>query len=158
MRPRDVTRVFLTHLHNNHIEGLSTLWLTPWFLLGRQSPLELWGPPGTASMIDGTRRMYAHDLENRPNSVLTRESFDIAVHEIAIPSGSAVIYNVSGTKVTAFPIEHADGDPPLGYRVDAAQRSVLLSGDTTYRENVAAVAKGVDVIVSNIAAATSEME
>jgi ribonuclease Z len=158
VRPQDVTRVFLTHLHNDHIEGLPTLWLTPWFLLGRQTPLEVWGPPGTASMIDGMRRMYAHDLANRPNAVLKREYLDIAVHEIALPSGTSVVYNVSGVKVTAFPVEHADGDPALGYRVDAAGRSVLLTGDTTYRDNIAALAKGVDVIVSNVAAATPELE
>jgi len=60
VRPQDVTRVYLTHLQNDHIEGLPTLWLTPWFLLGRQIPLEIWGPPGTSNMIDGMRRMYAH--------------------------------------------------------------------------------------------------
>ncbi len=109
-------------------------------------------------MVDGMRRMYTHDIENRPNTVLKREYLDIAVHEIPLLTGLAVVYNVSGTKVTAFPVEHADGDPALGYRVDASQRSVLTTGDTTYRENIAAVAKGVDVIVSHIAAATSEME
>jgi ribonuclease Z len=158
IRPQEVTRIFLTHLHNDHIEGLPTLWLTPWFLLGRQTPLEVWGPPGTSAMIEGMRRMYAHDLENRPNPALRREYLDIAVHEIALPSDTAVVYDQSGVKVTAFPVEHADGDPALGYRVDAAERSVLLTGDTTYRNTIAALAKGVDVIVSNVAAATSEME
>jgi ribonuclease Z len=158
VRPQDVTRVFLTHLHNDHMEGLPTLWLTPWFLLGRQTPLEVWGPPGTSSMIDGMRRMYAHDLANRPNAVLKREYLDITVHEIALAAGLSVVYNTSAVKVTAFPVEHADGDPALGYRVDAAGRSVLLTGDTTYRDNIAALAKGVDVIVSNVAAATPAME
>ena len=158
MRPQDVTRVFLTHLHNDHIEGLPTLWLTPWFLLGRKTSLEVWGPPGTSAMIDGMRRMYGHDLENRPNAVLKREYLDIAVHEIVVSGNAAVVYNVSGTKVTAFPVEHADGNPALGYRVDAAGRSVLLTGDTTYRDTIANIAKGADVIVSNVAAATPEME
>ena len=158
VRPQDVTRVFLTHLHNDHIEGLPTLWLTPWFLLGRRATLEVWGPPGTSAMIDGMRRMYAHDLANRPNAVLKREYLDIAVHEVALNKGPSVIYNVSGVKTTAFSVEHADGDPALGYRVDAAGRSAVLTGDTTYRENIAAVAKGVDVIVSNVAAATPELE
>jgi ribonuclease Z len=158
VRPQDVTRIFLTHLHNDHIEGLPTLWLTPWFLLGRQTPLEVWGPPGTSAMIDGMRRMYTHDLQNRPNAALKREYLDIAIHEIALPNSPALIYDVSGVKVTAFPVEHADGDPALGYRVDAAGRSVLLTGDTTYRDNLAALARGVDVIVSNVAAATPALE
>ena len=109
-------------------------------------------------MIDGMRRMYAHDLANRPNAILKREYLEIAVHEIALRDSPSVVYNIYGVKVTAFPVEHADGDPALGYRVDAAGRSVLLTGDTTYRDNIAAVAKGVDVIVSNVAAATRELE
>ncbi|MCU1335879.1 MAG: fold metallo-hydrolase [Bryobacterales bacterium] len=158
VRPQDVTRVFLTHLHNDHIEGLPTLWITPWFLLGRQTKLEIWGPPGTSAMIEGMRRMYAHDLKNRPNPVLKREYLDITVHEIALRSSPAIAYDVSGVKVTAFPVEHADGDPALGYRVDGSGRSVVLTGDTTYRDNIAALAKGVDVIISNVVAGTSEIE
>jgi ribonuclease Z len=158
VRPQDVTRIFLTHLHNDHIEGLPTLWLTPWFLLGRQTPLEVWGPPGTEAMIDGMRRMYAHDFANRPNALLKREYLAIAVHEIAFASVPSTVYSAAGVKVAAFSVEHADGDPALGYRVDAAGRSVLLTGDTTYRENIAAAAKGVDVIVCNVVAATPAME
>jgi ribonuclease Z len=158
VRPQDVTRIFLTHLHNDHIEGLPTLWMTPWFLLGRQTKLEVWGPPGTSAMIQGMRRMYAHDLANRPNAQLKREYLDIAVHEVALRSSPAVVYDVSGAKVTAFSVEHADGNPALGYRVDSEGRSVLLTGDTTYRDNIAALAKGVDVIVSNVAAGSPEME
>jgi hypothetical protein len=36
-----------------------------------------------------------------------------------------------GVKVTAFPVEHADGNPAFGYRVDWNGHSVVLSGDTT---------------------------
>ena len=158
LRPQDVTRIFLTHLHNDHIEGLPTLWLVPWFLLGRKTTLEVWGPPGTAAMIDGMRHMYAHDLASRPNLLLKREYLDLAVHAITLPKSSTVIYNVSGVKVTAFAVEHADGDPALGFRVDAAGRSILLTGDTTYRDNIATLAKGVDVIISNVAASTPDLE
>jgi ribonuclease Z len=31
IHPNDVTKVFLTHLHNDHFEGLPSLWITPWF-------------------------------------------------------------------------------------------------------------------------------
>jgi ribonuclease Z len=158
VRPQDVTRIFLTHLHSDHIEGLPSLWITPWFLLGRQTKLEVWGPPGTSAMIQGMRRMYAHDLVNRSTALLEREYLDIVVHEIALRGGATAVYDVSGAKVTAFPVEHIDGNPALGYRLDAAGRSVLLTGDTTYRDNIAALAKGVDVLISNVAAGTPEIE
>ncbi|MBW1603906.1 MBL fold metallo-hydrolase [Streptomyces sp. JJ66] len=43
INPKNVTKVFLTHLHNDHYEGLPSLWLNPWFMLGRTEQLEVWG-------------------------------------------------------------------------------------------------------------------
>lgn len=41
INPKEVTHIFLTHLHNDHIEGLPELWITPWFLLGRDHGFEV---------------------------------------------------------------------------------------------------------------------
>jgi ribonuclease Z len=60
-------------------------------------------------------------------------------------------------KVTAFPVEHDDGNPAFGYRIDAAGRSVLLSGDTTYSDNVVKYGMGADLIVSNVVAFSDAM-
>ena len=151
--PRSVTKVFLTHLHSDHIEGLPAIWITPWFMFGRKQKLEVWGPEGTKQMIDGMRTMYAHDLEHRVNPVFKREYLDIAVHEI-VPG---VVYDDGGVKVTTFSVEHDDGNPAFGYRIDAAGRSVVLSGDTTYNENVVKFGTGADLIVSNVVAFSDPM-
>ena len=47
INPADVTKVFLTHLHSDHIVSLPELYLTPWASEGRQTPLRVWGPDGT---------------------------------------------------------------------------------------------------------------
>ncbi len=44
--------VFLTHLHSDHTMGLPDLILTPW-VIGRQAPLDLYGPVGSATMVSG---------------------------------------------------------------------------------------------------------
>ncbi|MEP6536833.1 MAG: MBL fold metallo-hydrolase [Bryobacteraceae bacterium] len=154
IRPQDVSRVFLTHLHNDHIEGLPTLWMTPWFLLGRKQNLQVWGPPGTREMIEGMRRMYGHDLEKRANAVFKREYLDIEVHEIA----AGVVYSAGGVKVTAIPVEHHDGNPAFAYRVEESGRSVLLTGDTTLTDGLLSASKGVDVLISNVAAGSQALE
>jgi len=146
--PARVTRIFLTHLHSDHIEGLPGLWMTPWFLLGRSAKLEVWGPPGTAAMIAGMRAMYGHDLAHRANARFRRADLDIAVHEIVPGAG----YDAGGVSVMAFAVSHADGDPALGYRIAAGGHVVVLSGDTTLVPSLVAAGKGADLLVCNIAA------
>jgi ribonuclease Z len=128
--------------------------MTPWFLLGRETRLRVWGPPGTAAMVEGMRLMYAHDLERRPNAALKKEYLDIEVHEVS----GGVVYEEDGVKVMAIPVEHHDGNPALGYRVDAAGRSVLMTGDATLGESLSRAGKGVDVLISNVAAGTEAIE
>jgi ribonuclease Z len=153
IRPQDVTRIFLTHLHSDHIEGLPGLWMTPWFLLGRTAPLEVWGPAGTAAMIDGMRAMYAHDVAARPNASLSGDGLRVVVHEIQ----AGVVFESGGVRLTAIPVEHADGDPAFGYRLETGQSTILLTGDCTLSGELAQLAGPVDLAISNVAAATPEL-
>ena len=148
VNPRDISKIFLTHLHSDHIAGLPDLWMTPWFLLGRDHGLELWGPEGSAQMIDGMRKMFGHDLEARVNKFNPIENLAVAVHVVS----DGVVYNKSGVKVTAFPVEHADGNPAFGYRIDWNRHAVVLSGDTTLNDNVIKHGSGADLIVHNVIA------
>jgi ribonuclease Z len=132
--PRSVTKIFLTHLHSDHIEGLPSIWMTPWFMFGRQTNLEVWGPAGTRQMVEGMRMMYAHDVEQRANPVFKREYLDITVHEIA----EGLVYDAGGVIVTAFPVEHHDGNPAFG-------------------ENVVKYGMKADLIVHNVVAFSDAM-
>lgn len=149
----DVTKVFFTHLHNDHIEGLPTLWMTPWFLLGREKPMEAWGPQGTARMIKGMQEMFQFDMEHRVNKFNKLENLQFTTTEIK----GGEIYNRGGVKVTAFSVWHDDGNPAFGYRVDYKNRSVALSGDTTYSENLVSYGRGTDLIVHNVIAMSERL-
>jgi ribonuclease Z len=144
----DVTKIFYTHLHNDHVEGLPPLWLTPWFLLGRDKPLEVWGPPGTSRMISGMREMFWFDVSHRVNKFNKAENIEVKTTEI----GEGEVYARDGVKVSAFSVWHDDGDPSFGYRIDYKGHSVVLSGDTTYSANLVAKARGADLIVHNVVA------
>jgi ribonuclease Z len=148
INPKRVTRIFLTHLHSDHIDGLPELWMTPWFLLGRSLPLDLHGPEGTRALVVGMRAMYAHDVASRANAFNPASALDIRVTE----TRGGVVQNEAGVRVTAIPVDHADGNPAFAYRIDHEGRSILLSGDTTYDPRLVAAARGVDLIVHNVVA------
>ncbi|MNK05223.1 Ribonuclease Z [compost metagenome] len=147
VNPKDVTKVFLTHLHNDHIEGLPTLWITPWFLLAREQTLSIWGPEGTTEMIAGMRAMFS-DVKKRGgvNGFNKIEYMNIAVTELK----EGVVYEQGKLKVTAFRVSHGDGDPAFGYKIEFGARKLVLSGDTIYSQKVVEAARGADLLVHNV--------
>jgi ribonuclease Z len=69
-----------------------------------------------------------------------------------------VVYNKDDVKITAFQVNHSDIiDSALGYRLDYKGRSVLISGDTRYSENLVKQAKGVDVLIHEVIAIREEV-
>lgn len=148
VKATDVTQVFFTHLHSDHIEGLPGLWMTSWFLLGRDKPMQVWGPHGTADMVKGMQAMFQFDMTHRANAFNNVKNLQVAVTEIK----DGLIYDYGGLKVTAFSVWHGDGNPAFGYRIDYKNRSVVLSGDTTYSNKVVEYGRGADLIVHNVIA------
>jgi ribonuclease Z len=148
INPKDIRLIFLTHLHSDHYEGLPGLWMTPWFLLGRDHGIDLYGPQGSREMVKGMRQMFGHDLKMRANKFNPVRTLDIDVHILS----DGVIFDEKGVRVTAFPVEHDDGNPAFGFRVDYAGHSVVLSGDTTFSDTLVKHSVGADLIVQNIIA------
>lgn len=142
-----VTEIFFTHLHSDHIEGLPNLWMSSWFLLGRMTPMHFHGPVGTVTMLAGMEQFFAHDRVARVHGADAPEGLKYQVDEI---SRDGVIYDREGVRVTAFAVDHKDGNPAFGYRVDYHGRAVVLSGDCTFSENLVRHAQHADVIVHNV--------
>jgi len=76
--------------------------------------------------------------------------------EVANPSGHGgtpkelqpgVVYNTGGVKITAMTVPHEPVEPAFGYRIDYKDRSVTISGDTSYSEAFAHFSKDTDLIV-----------
>jgi ribonuclease BN (tRNA processing enzyme) len=64
----------------------------------------------------------------------------VRVHEIS----SGVIYKDANVTVTAFPKKHAF---PESYRFDTADRSIVISGDTTYSRATIDACHSCDVLI-----------
>jgi ribonuclease Z len=67
-----------------------------------------------------------------------------------------VVYKHNGVTVTAFLVDHGPVKPAFGYRVDAGEHSVALSGDTRLSENLIRHAAGVDVLVHEVSTVSIE--
>jgi ribonuclease Z len=151
--------VFLTHFHSDHVVGLADLWMTGYIpaLNGRTTPLELYGPTGTKHIGDGLMETFSADTSIREaDEKVSPEGARIDSHEF---DHDGVILRRNGVRVTAFMVHHGDLiKPSYGYRVDYKGRSVLISGDTTFNQNVIKYGKGVDVLIHEVAAAPAQLE
>lgn len=59
--------------------------------------------------------------------------------------------------ITAIAAEHGDGNPALGYLFQYRDRSILLTGDSSYTPSFGKLAKSVDVTVCNVYAPSREL-
>jgi ribonuclease Z len=156
---RELDAVFVTHFHHDHISGLADLWLTGWLpppFGQRQQALKVLGPTGISDITQGLQDAYARDIDIRvADEGLPRAGATFDVTEF---SGPGSIYDQDGVRVTAFPVNHGELiKPAFGYRVDFAGRSVLISGDTKFDENLIEAGRGVDVVIHEVVAASDEL-
>jgi ribonuclease Z len=141
-----VTKLFLTHLHSDHIVDVPDLMLTPWSApSARKVPLEVWGPDGTRDMMRHLEEAFAFDIRVRRDvdENASPEGIRVIAHDIR----EGKVYERNGVTITAFLVDHGPVKPSYGYRVDYAGRSVALSGDTRPNDNLVAFCKGVDVLI-----------
>ena len=147
----DITGMFLTHHHSDHVVGFPDLWLTGW--IGRpwgkrNTPLQVWGPEGTKQMMDHLPKAFHVDIRVRSKSY-PAEGVKLVAHEIA----EGIVFEDDGIKVSAFEVDHGGEDlPAYGYRIDYKGHAVALSGDTTFNKNLIEHARGADVLVHEVTA------
>lgn len=152
-----VNTLFLTHLHSDHVVGIPDLWLTGWIPAQygrRSSAFRVYGPGGTKDMMDNLVKAFAWDITTRSKE---KNKADSGAVVTALDISEGYVWESNGVKVTPFIVRHADFiDSALGYRVDYAGYSVILSGDTRYSDNLVKYAKNADVVIHEVAAANEQ--
>jgi ribonuclease Z len=154
-----IDALFLTHLHSDHVVGIPDVWLTGWLrapYAQRDVPLRVIGPEGTRNLMEGLQKAYAWDIETRiADQSLKREAISFDAKEF---DKEGVVYDKDGVKVSAIEVNHGDKvKPAFGYRIDYDGRSVVISGDTKFNENLIKNATRVDVLIHQVAAMRPEM-
>ena len=143
MQLKDLSLVFITHLHSDHFIELGPLIHTAW-TAGLKTPVEVYGPPGLDAYWDGFLASMKCDIDLRvedegrpdPRSLVT-------IHHIR----EGTFYDHDSLKVAAIRTIH----PPLidcfalSFKTDGVH--VVCSGDTAPLDTLEDFARGADLLV-----------
>ena len=148
-----VEAILLTHFHSDHIADLGEMMLQRWAGGSNAKPVDVIGPKGVETVVDGFNRAYSLDAGYRvafhgaatvPPSGAggTSRPFSLSSAEDA----SVVLVEEGGLKITAFKVNHSPAYPAVGYRFDYRGRSLVVSGDTVPCPSLKKQSQGVDVL------------
>ena len=133
LEPTELRVVFVTRLHFDHTVGYPDLIFTPW-TVGREFPLEVYGPKGLKMMTENLMKAYEVDIETRTNPSGNQRFFPNGHNVNAYEIKAGLIYRDSNIIVTAFPTKHAMES--YGFRFDTKDRSIVISGDTNPTDEI----------------------
>ena len=143
------TKVFLSHLHADHVGDMPTLL---WSLAkaGRRDPGGGVGPGRRGGASRHARVRPASGGSARVgHEVVVRPSRSVGGHAIAteVPyDRPEVVYQRNGVTVTSFPVIHIHNGA-VGYRLDYGGRSVVFSGDTRPCNFLVDACDGADLLI-----------
>ncbi|MDQ3409511.1 MAG: ribonuclease Z [Actinomycetota bacterium] len=180
----DLDAVFLTHLHADHWLGLPGM-LKSFELRDRERPLTVYGPPGTAALLERLRPVFGRPryglsfAELEEDEAVEREGYRIeafAVRHRSAAYGYAIVEEdrpgrFDAQRAQALGVrpgpdfgrlqrgESVDGvDPAQVVGPDRPGRRLVLTGDTAPTDAVVVAAHGADVLVHEATFAHDERD
>lgn len=136
-RWRTISHVALTHFHIDHHGDLPTL-IFAWkygFLPSRAEPVEIIGPVGTAALLERLAAAYG--------AWVTAPGFPLTVREIT-PQDALEL--PGGLALTCHPVPHTPES--VAYSMVRGGRRIVFTGDTGPSAELAAWARGCDLLVA----------
>ena len=142
---RALTRLFLTHLHADHTVGLPDLLYTPW-IHGREQPVQVYGPPGTAAMLRHIQLAYSENIREHGSAhPSTERGYQYECFEV----GEGPCYQDERLRVEALWADHGDL-AALSYKFITRAGTIVVSGDTRPVPAFAEWARGCQVLIHEV--------
>jgi ribonuclease BN (tRNA processing enzyme) len=145
--PSKLNKLYITHLHSDHIVGLPSLILNPW-IFGRESPMEIYGPVGTKNLVEKILDAYEPDIHERiygPEEA-NKTGWRVNVYEF---TKDGVIYQDDNVKIETFAHEHGTL-PSYGFRFSNSERVIVWAGDGKQGDAFLEAAKNADILVTEM--------
>jgi len=138
---RDISTLMFTHHHIDHNEEFLPIIVR--VLLAGADDTNLIGPPGTRELYDFARNFYQEDLSYRAARRGTELDRTATVNIKELSGGDSL--EINGVNIRTTEVVHTIFT--IAYRFDVDGKSIVISGDTAYSENLIELAEGADILV-----------
>jgi ribonuclease BN (tRNA processing enzyme) len=144
IRLDQLSQIFITHNHSDHVLDAGSLLVLAWGS-GLATPVTLHGPPPLSSIVDHSISASSYDIAARireeghpPLRPLVRVQEHVT---------GGLVRRDAHVTVTSTTVDHYTVKPAFAYRFDTRSRSIVVSGDTNYSENLLKLAQGADLLI-----------
>jgi ribonuclease BN (tRNA processing enzyme) len=145
-----VRTILVTHNHSDHMLELGPLVYNAW-AGGLREPIDVWGPPPLGRSVAGFLDSLGYDIDIRMEDEGRPDLRKLVrVHEVEAADTPTAVFARDGVKVSAVKVRHPPITHAYAWRFDAVDRSIVLSGDTTYSPELIALSRGADVLVHEV--------
>ncbi len=150
VEPKDLTALFLTHYHSDHVLGVQDVVLSHWVMdrMDDAPRLPICAPNGSTTrfcerMVD----LWDDDLAVRSghNNRPPEPKFDVLGFDT--PESPTEVWSDGDVRVIAGQVRHEPVVGAVGFRVETPDGVVVISGDTLVCDEMAELAEGADVVV-----------
>lgn len=147
LETENLKHAFLTHLHSDHAAGLPDLILMPW-VMGRDAPLELYGPEGIGDMATHVLEAYDADIKYRLYGLepANDQGWRVKVHTVH----EGRVFEDDNVKVEAFRVRHGTWPNAFAYRFTTPDRTIVISGDAAPDGRMQEIAAGADILIHEV--------
>ena len=145
----EIDKVFVSHLHVDHIGDLDSLFIGGW-VSNRLHPLRVWGPSGEAPeygtqyAIERMKEMYCWDVHSRSGK-RSMVGADVEVTEFDFAK-TGIVYQARGVTIRSWPALHA-ADGAVSYSLDYRGLKLVYSGDSAPNKWFLEEARDADLLI-----------
>lgn len=136
----------ITHHHSDHNADAGTLLHLAWCANMRE-PVRTFGPAPWSSMWKSFLEYSETDVKIRKKDEGRPDFAGLVTAQDIVDPG--VVYEDDRVRISAAWVNHPP-IPALAYRIDAEDRSYVISGDTTPCQSLVDLAQGADVLVHEV--------
>jgi len=141
-----LTRLFVTHLHADHIVGLPDLMFTPW-IHDRVDKIQAYGPAELLPMVDHLRLAFSENIREHTTGhpVGSDVAYDVDVHVLT----DGKCYEDELVTVYALRANHGSLTA-YSYKFVTPDRTIVISGDTKPVPDFVDWAIGCDTLIHEV--------